>query len=167
MEEKKKYYYNALAYRLQCYPPPEYFMMFAGQCYRHGIGRAGLLEEILRSYFDKNYSPSERAYWLAQYDEYMIVMLLNRWNEMKHRGFTPEVLNFLYNKVKYKKVMRLNIGFNEVDFKWPVMEVVFDKIFTGAAAEELKAAIKELSNELQNYIMQFLKEVQQVKTTIR
>lgn len=152
---EKKYYYNAMAYRLQCYPEAKYFKMFVGQCYIHSIGRAGLLEEILRSHFDKNCSQSERDHLLAKYDESMTAMLLNRWNEIKQRGFTPEILNFLYDKIKYKKVMRLNIGFNEVDFKWSIIAKVFDAVFNGLSQTELNETMIGLNDDLKSNIKAF------------
>jgi hypothetical protein len=163
MQKKKKYYYNALAHRLSVYPDTIHFRMFAGQCFTHQIGRSSLLNEILKSYFATKFTESEREYLLKKYDEYMIIDLLNTWHEIRQGNIRPEYINFLYDKIKYKKVMRLNIGFNEVDFKWPVMIKVFDAVFSNADLRILKEAMSELSDELKKHTVAFYETVKVVK----
>lgn len=160
--EKKKYYYNAIANRVQTYPDPLHYKMFIAECLINEIGQSAHLYEIIKKYYRENFTQSQRDFLIKKFEEDMIIKLSDKWQSIKQRGFAPAQINFLYDKVKFKKVMRLNIGFNETDFKWDIMSRIFNLIFTGGSVEEIKKAAQDLSGDLREHILIFYKEVREV-----
>lgn len=136
--------------------------MFIGKCYTNGYGRAEHLEKILSDHF-RTYPKSEQEYLLRCYDEYMIMHMIRNWSTMKNPS--SEIIQFLYAKIKFRKVMFLNIGFNEKEYKWKLMNPVFNEIFTTSDGAKICEMIKTLPEELQSNILTFAEVVKVLKQT--
>lgn len=157
----RKYTNGALWRCLKAYPDAEHFKLFMGQCYIMGFTRARYMEDILREHF-KMFTASQREHLLKKYDECFLQETIDNWHEFRKR-LSHERLHFLYTKIKYKKIMRLNIAFNETDYHWPVMCKVFDGVFTAEAESELNELVEGLNPELVTNILGFYREVKEKK----
>ena len=157
---QKKYSNGALWRCIKAYPDEELFKMFMGQCYIMGFTRARFMEDILKNYF-KSFSPSQIEHLLKKYDECFLRDTIDHWHEIRIR-LSHQRVEFLYSKIKYKKVMRLNVPFNEADYNWTIIFKAFDFIFEENEAE-LQLIIADLSAELKNNILAFYTEVNVVR----
>lgn len=157
----KKYTNGALWRCLKAYPDPEHFKLFMGHCYIMGFTRARFMEDIIRDYF-KAFTASQREHLLKKYDECFLQETLEKWPDCRLR-LSHERVNYLYSRIRYKKVMRLNIGFNEADYKWSVMFGVFDLIFTGGDEKALGILMQDLPQDLQLNCVEFFNEVKRLK----
>jgi hypothetical protein len=163
---RKKYSSDAATQwrRLVTYPNERLFRIFVGYCFSTDYGRAELLEKILHDRF-KNLTASEQEHFLKCYDDYMLHHVINNWPKSggAAKRLTVEIIQFLYTKIKYRKVMFLNVGFSEKEYKWPIMSQVFNEIFTGCDDHKIKVLTNALNTDLQNNILAFAKEVREVK----
>jgi hypothetical protein len=156
----KKYTNGALWRCLKAYPDPEHFKLFMGQCYIMGFTRARFMEDIIRNYF-KAFTPSQREHLLKKYDESFLLETIEHWHDLRKK-LSHERLHFLYSRIKYRKIMRLNVPFNEQDYNWPLMSEAFDFIFTGNNMEFMRV-IEPLSGELKNNLTAFFQEVKAIR----
>jgi hypothetical protein len=161
---KREYNNSTLARRVQTYPDLDHFKMFKGNCYVLNVGDSIHMNEILKFYYSK-LSASEREHFIRKYDEYIISDLLINWQKLRSSDkLSREHIAFLYEKIKYRKVMLLNIGFNKKDFDWANMVKVFDVIFTSTTLDALKPLIKKMRPQLQDNINAFCSDVGKVKS---
>lgn len=154
-------YFNSLAHRLQVFPDDYHFKLFVGQCYVKSFGRARLLDDMIRSYFSQ-FTQSQKEFLLAKYEEYILNDLIEKWEGVKCK-LTPEKVNWLFTKIKYQKIMKLNVGFNEKDYQWPLMFEVFNALFTNISLPDLKKMIITLPTDLQTNIFEFQQEINAIK----
>lgn len=154
-------YFNSLAHRLQVFPDDYHFKLFVGQCYVKSFGRARLLDDMIRSYFS-SFTQSQKEHLLKKYEEYILNDLIEKWEGVKCK-LTPEKVNWLFTKIRYQKIMKLNVGFNEKDYQWPLMFNVFNALFTNIPTADLKTMISTLPTDLQLNIIEFQKEIKLIK----
>jgi hypothetical protein len=157
---EKKYTNDALWRCLKAYPKERLFKRFMAQRDIMGFTTARYLEDILTNHF-KTFSPSQLEYLDKKYDEILLDKTINNWHEIK-TNVPDRTIRFLYEQIKYKKILNLNIPFNEADYNWTIMFRAFDYIFKGNEIE-LHASIVELSDELKNNILAFYEVVKAVR----
>lgn len=158
---QKLKYFNCLSHRLQAFPDDYHFRLLIGQAHVKQFTRSRIIDEVIRFYFSK-FSDSEKEFLLKKYNEYAINEMVEKW-QFKKRTLTPEQLNFIYSKIKYEKVMMLHSGFKGKDYNWPVMEKVFNHIFTSVEELKFDGPLKNLPEELKKNIRAFHAEVKSIR----